>query len=70
MGERLRFKQGQLFHMTLIDRLPAILASGRLLCDAALPGRIPEGRGIAHEHLKVRRMAVDVTVPPGGVVSD
>ena len=36
MTDRLEFTQGQLFHMTLIERLPAIIAAGRLLCDAAL----------------------------------
>lgn len=70
MSDRLRFKQGQLFHMTLIDRLPAILDSGRLLCDAALVGRIAAGQQIAHEHLKRRRMTVHVPVPPRGVVAD
>lgn len=70
MTERLRFKQGQLFHMTVIERLPAILATGELLCDAALAGSTPPGQQIAHAHLKERRRTEPVPVPPGGFVGD
>ena len=70
MSDRLNFKQGQLFHMTLIERLPAIAASGRLLCDLALAELELPGHPIAHAHIKERRRRVEVPIPPGGVVGD
>lgn len=70
MSDRLKFTQGQLFHMTLIERLPAIVAGGRLLSDAALAGLILPGQSMAHAHIKERRRRVEVPVPPGGVVGD
>ena len=63
MTQRLRFTQGQLFHMTLIERLQAILDSGVLLCDSALEGLTPPGQHIAHAHLKARRRTEPVGVP-------
>ena len=70
MTGHLRFQKGQLFHMTLIERLPEILAAGHLLCDAALAGRELPGEPIAHRHIKERRRQIEVPVPPGGVVAD
>jgi hypothetical protein len=70
MSVRLNFKQGQLFHMTLIERLPAIIADGRLLSDAALAELELPGDSIAHAHIKERRRRIEVPVPPGGVVGD
>lgn len=70
MGNRLEFRQGQLFHMTLIERLPMILDDGGLLCDAVLAGRDLPGASIAHGHIKERRRTIEVPVPPGGVVGD
>jgi len=68
--DRLDFTKGQLFHMTLIERLPAIVADGRLVCDAQLQGVSLPGQAMAHEHLKERRRKVKVPVPPGGTVGD
>ena len=68
--DRLRFQKGQLFHMTLIERLPTIVEDGRLLCDAALVGAELPGKSIAHAHIKERRRRVEVPVAPGGVVGD
>jgi hypothetical protein len=67
---KLKFRKGQLFHMTLVERLPGIVADGRLLSDAALVSRQLPGAPIAHAHIKERRRRVTVPVPPGGVVGD
>lgn len=66
----LKFSKGQLFHTTLVERLPGIVADGRLLCDAQLQGLPLPGQSMAHEHLKERRRNVKVPVPPGGTVGD
>lgn len=64
------FRRGQIFHMTLLERLPLVVSDLGLLCDGALADRDLPGQSIAHEHLKERRRAVEVPVPPGGVVGD
>lgn len=68
--DRLKFQKGQLFHITLIERLPTIIGDGRLLCDAALADSNLPGQSIAHGHIKERRRGIEVPVPPGGVVGD
>lgn len=70
MSSRLNFRKGQLFHMTLIERLPYIVADGHLRCDTATAKFDLPGQSIAHGHLKDRRRQVTVPVPPGGVVGD
>ncbi len=70
MSGQLRFRRGQIFHMTLIERLPSIVAAGHLRCDSAMAELDLPGRSIAHDHLKDRRRQVSVPVPPGGVVGD
>ncbi len=70
MTERLSFRKGQLFHMTLMERLPAIVADGRLFSDQVLANRQLPGEPIAHSHIKQRRRRIEVPVPPGGVVGD
>lgn len=70
MPDRLQFTKGQLFHMTLVERLPAIVAARRLECDTRLQGIALAGDSIAHEHIKERRRGVPVPVPPGGTVGD
>lgn len=70
MNDRLKFRRGQLFHMTTLDHLPSIVADGRLLCDVALDGRGPSGPSIGHSHMKQKRRGIAVPVPPGGVVGD
>jgi hypothetical protein len=70
MSDRLDFKKGQIFHMTLVERLQAIVVDGQLLCDAALAGKDLPGPSIAHAHIKERRHRIEVPVPPRGVVGD
>lgn len=70
VSDRLDFSRGQLFHMTLVERLPVIVAVGKLLCDAQLQGEALPGQPIAHEHIKARRRNVEVPVPPGGTLGD
>ncbi|MGK2958297.1 MAG: DarT ssDNA thymidine ADP-ribosyltransferase family protein [Acidimicrobiales bacterium] len=70
MSDRLDFRQGQLFHMTVVERLLSIVSDGRLLCDVALDGRISGAPSIGHLHMKAKRRRIPVPVPPGGVVGD
>ena len=70
MPDRLDFSKGQLFHMTLIERLPGIVSDGKLLCDIALDEHTPSSSSIGHPHMKAKRRRIEVPVPPGGVVGD
>ncbi len=66
----IRFTRGQVFHMTTVERLPAILASNELRCDALLDGLELPGNSIAHSHLKDRRRDTPVDAAPGGMIAD
>jgi hypothetical protein len=70
MGNKLQFRKGQLFHMTPIERLPAIVGDGRLLSDIALEGVAVPGNPIAHAHIKQRRRGLPVPVSPFGTVGE
>lgn len=60
-------KEISLYHLTHIQNLEGIIASG-LLCDKKAQGRSP--RSIAYGHLKAKRQNCRVPLAPGGVVAD
>ena len=60
----------QIFHITHVDNLMGIIASGCLWCDAQ---RLAQGFGntnIGYSHIKARRMAHAVTVSKGGTLGN
>lgn len=59
-----------IYHITHVDNLAAILQRGALLSDSAIAAQALTPRSIAYGHIKERRSRTQVTVPPGGVVSD
>ena len=59
-----------IYHITHLQNLPAILASGELLSDSGIRARNLVPTSIAHGHIKERRARTIIDLPPGGVVSD
>lgn len=57
-------------HITHIRNLQSIIGQGGLWCDYEAAQRNLIQQGIAHDHIKQRRMRRRVTVGPGGVLSD
>ncbi|MCL5959413.1 MAG: DUF4433 domain-containing protein [Chloroflexi bacterium] len=60
----------ELYHITHIGNLPSILGHGGLWCDNS---RVEKGlatRGIAHDHIKVRRAQRVVPLGAGGTLAD
>ena len=47
----------KLYHIVHVDRLPSIIAEGRLLCDAAIAERRPVGTTIGMSDIKQRRLS-------------
>lgn len=58
----------QLFHITAIDNLPLIAASGQLLSKAALNGAGVASTSIAYENIQSRRAHKLVPIAPGGTL--
>lgn len=59
-----------IYHITHIRNLPLILQDGFLWCDNEKTARHLNPVGIAHEHIKRRRAARDVTACRGGTLAD
>ena len=48
--------QPKLYHIVHVDRLPSIVAGGRLWCDAEIARRTPPGTTIGMSAIKQRRL--------------
>lgn len=59
-----------IYHITHIDNLGSIVAAGGLVCDRKRQERQIACQGIAHQHIKGRRAARKVPIPPGGTLAD
>jgi len=59
-----------IFHITHIDNLAAIVAEGGLRCDREATERALAKVGIAHKHIKERRAKRRVPIGPGGTFDD
>ena len=57
-----------IYHITPIWKLPSIVTSGGLNCDAEAPQ--DKKGGIAHDHIKERRARREVKAGPGGMLAD
>ena len=60
----------KIYHIVHVDRLPAIIASGGLLSDAALQARVPVGTNIGATEIKARRLKMPIDCHPGTYVGD
>lgn len=60
----------RIFHITHLDNLPGIIATGGLLSDHQVVLSKQDAQSIAHGHIKQRRFGRLVPLPPGGVVAD
>ncbi|WP_413990432.1 DUF4433 domain-containing protein [Labrys okinawensis] len=60
----------QLFHITAIDNLPVIGASGHLLSKSILNSAKVNSTSIAHETIQIRRARKVVPINPGGTLHD
>jgi hypothetical protein len=58
----------KLYHIVHMDRLPSILADGRLLCDAVMAERPGTGTTIGMGKIKLRRLGLPLTCIPGLMV--
>ncbi len=59
-----------IFHITHVDNLAAIVAEGGLRCDREAADRGLAKVGIAHQHIKERRAKRRVPIGPGGTLHD
>ena len=59
-----------IYHITHINNLPGIIQSNQLLSDSEITKRKVEHRGIAHQHIKVRRAERNVPIASGGTLAD
>jgi len=59
-----------IYHITHVDNLERIIASGGLNCDAAMCTNGVQCIGIAHNHIKERRARTGVPISPGGTLAD
>lgn len=59
-----------IYHLTHVRHLAAILAEDGLHCDAMVGRRRLSTVSIAHESLKAKRARTLVPVPPGGYLCD
>lgn len=60
----------KIYHIVHVDRLPSIIADGRLLCDAVMAGREGTGTTIGMSAIKKRRLELPITCRPGLKVGD
>ncbi len=60
----------KIYHIVHVDRLPAILEEGALLCDATMIARPGAGTTIGMGSIKTRRLTLPVTCHPGLNVGD
>ncbi len=59
-----------IYHITHVDNLAAIVAEGGLWCDREAADRGVAKIGIAHQHIKERRARRRVPIGPGGTLDD
>lgn len=55
----------KLYHIVHVDRLPSIVAEGRLLCDAVMMNRQGAGTTIGMSKIKQRRLQLPLESRPG-----
>lgn len=60
----------KIFHITHVDNLIGIIASGCLWCDAQRLAQGFDSTNIGYSHIKARRMAHAVTVSEGGTLGN
>lgn len=60
----------KLYHIVHVDKLPSIIADGRLLCDATMANRANAGTVIGMTDIKQRRLQLPVKCHPGLHVGD
>lgn len=62
--------QPKIYHIVHVDRLPSIIESGDLWCDAEIMRRAPSGTTIGMNHIKQRRLQLPLSSHPGLCVGD
>lgn len=60
----------KIYHIVHIDRLPSIIADGRLWCDSVMAERADAGTVIGMNTIKRRRLSLAVKCWPDNVVGD
>ncbi len=60
----------KLYHIVHVDKLPSIIADGKLLCDATMATRTNAGTVIGMADIKQRRLRLPVKCHPGLHVGD
>jgi len=60
----------KIYHIVHVDKLPAILSTGALLCDAMIRPREPAGTTIGMEKIKQRRLKLILKTYPALHVGD
>ena len=60
----------KLYHIVHVDKLPSIIADGRLVCDATMTARANVGTVIGITGIKERRLRLPVKCHPGLNVGD
>lgn len=58
-------EQPKLYHIVHVDRLPSIIADGRLYCDARMKQKSGSGTAIGMSTIKTRRMSSELDSHPG-----
>jgi ssDNA thymidine ADP-ribosyltransferase, DarT len=58
-------KQAKLYHIVHVDRLPSIVADGRLYCDAEMSLKTGNGTTIGMPSIKARRLTAELASHPG-----
>jgi hypothetical protein len=58
------------YHITHIENLPRVAASGAIWCDRCVRESAVATRSIAYGHIKARREGIVVPLPPGGTLAD
>jgi hypothetical protein len=63
-------QQPKLYHIIHVDRLPSIIADGRLYCDARMSRKPGDGTTIGMSSIKARRLTSELNSYPGLHVGD
>lgn len=62
--------QPKIYHIVHVDRLPSIVADGRLYCDARMTNKQGSGTTIGMTSIKTRRLTSELASHPGLHVGD
>ena len=62
--------QPKIYHICHVDRLPSIIASASLLSDAVMLNQALPGTGIGMNHIKQRRLQLELDSHPGLYVGE